>query len=166
MSATRPDFGPPYNNFYGSEYEKFPTVKEVAASTRKMLVAATKDETSPLFGAKVSVRYKTFSGGCSIDTNITSPAHVVHEWSSWDDRSPDTVCTVCGVQLIKARSDATTRENGWSKYWLTDQGAAMYSLAKSALDAHNHDRSDIQTDYFDVRFYGEVSISNAKEGSK
>lgn len=159
MSATRPEFGPPYNNFYGDEYEKFPTVKEVAASVRKMLVAATKDEASPLHGATVSVRYRTFSGGCSIDTNLTSPEHVVHVWSSWDDQSDDTVCTECGIQLIVARSDR------YSRYWLTDRGYAMHEIAKSALDAHNHDRSDIQTDYFDVRFYGQVNVENAKEAA-
>lgn len=160
MTTSRPDFGPPYNNFYGKEYEKFPTVKEVAASVRKNLNALTKDATSPLFGAKVSVRYKTFSGGCSIDTGIASPAHVVHEWSGWDDNSPDTVCTICGVQLIKARSDRYGR-----RFWLTDLGFAIHELAEGMLNAHNHDRSDIQTDYFDVRFYGQVGISNMKEAA-
>lgn len=158
MSAsTRPDFGSPYNNFYGAEYEKFDSVKEVAASVRKVLNAATKDAASPMFGATVSVRYKTYSGGCSIDTNITSPAHVVHVWNSWDDNSPDTVCTVCGIQLIVARSDRYGR-----KYWLTDLGFAIHEFADGLLSAHNHDRSDLMTDYFDVRFYGQVNVSNAK----
>lgn len=158
MSAsTRPDFGSPYNNFYGSEYEKFPTVKEVAASVRKVLNAATKDAASPMFGAKVSVRYETFSGGCAIRTNISTDQHAVHVWNSWEDNDPATVCTICGIQLIKARSDRYT------KPWLTDLGFAMHEFASGLLIVHNHDRSDIQTDYFDVRFYGQVNVENAKE---
>ena len=80
---------------------------------------------------KFSVRTQYFSGGSSIDVHICG---IPQAWG-WE-----------------------TREDRYG--YMTDMPtAALAALAgevKSIMDAYNHDGSDIQSDYFDVRFYGSV----------
>lgn len=88
-------------------------------------------------GLKISVRTRYFSGGGAIDIIIR---HIPHAW-------------------------------GWvpqeTVHWHKGQtpSPALKALAEELKDIHrayNHDGSDIMTDYFDVRFYGNVSDDNGR----
>ena len=80
---------------------------------------------------KFSVRSQYFSGGSSIDIHICG---IPQAWG-WE-----------------------TREDryGYMTEMATPALAALAREIKSIMDAYNHDGSDIQSDYFDVRFYGSV----------
>lgn len=43
----------------------------------------------------------------------------------------------------------------------TVEAAAVYATLKDLVDGHNHDGSDVTTDYFDVKFYGGVTLDTA-----
>lgn len=79
---------------------------------------------------KFSVRSQYFAGGSSIDIHVKN---IAREWGF-------------------IRED---RGYGESEY----PSAALAALAaelKGIMDAYNHDGSDTQADYWDVRFYGSV----------
>lgn len=69
-----------------------------------------------------------------------------------DDRDP------CGVRKI----NKATKSIDVNPYWYQDHfdGVALAFLKEvfTAMNAGNHDRSDIQTDYFDVGWYVDVNV--------
>lgn len=69
-----------------------------------------------------------------------------------DDRDP------CGVRNI----NKATKSIDVNPYWYQDHfdGVALAFLKEvfTAMNAGNHDRSDIQTDYFDVGWYVDVNV--------
>lgn len=114
---------------YGEKYEatrKMDTTG-VAKLFRADVKAAIKSGTIPA-GVKLSVRTEYFSGGSSIDVKIRA----------------------LPCRLFSGERGPT----GMAKY---NPGAeAIRDRLRSMLDAYNFDGSDHMTDYFHVRFYGEV----------
>ena len=96
----------------------------------------------------------------AIDVYLSAPAgmEVDHKWI--DRRSgadvynidDDTYCATCGVQAIVERS------NNRDRYWLSDAARAARDYAAGIHGAFNHNGSEIQTDYFDVNYYGQVNV--------
>lgn len=152
-----------YDRSYGATYDPTMSVKEIAATTRTKLRAATKDAESPLYGWTARVRYRTASMCQSIDVYLIAPdgVEVAHQWDGSVEVNGQLVdstrCTVCDVQAIVARSE---RHRSW---WLTEAGHNAKSFAESIMDGYNHDGSDLMTDYFDVRFYGGVSVYSSTD---
>lgn len=98
-------------------------------------------------GIKVSVRCDRFSGGQSIDMRVTVPeSFIFHSeaMASWHKQFGD------------RKLPPLSRE---------EQMSAEYNELKAKLDAihgaYNRDNSDSMTDYFDVRYYGHVTIEGS-----
>lgn len=119
---------------YGTNYNADLTVKEIAAKIRKTFRNA--DE---LEGWNVSVRYRTASMMQAIDVRLSAPA---------------------GMTLrVDETTEALNRQNGKAYPWLTDDARTVKAYAESVHSSYNHDGSDTQSDYFDVRYYGSVDLA-------
>jgi hypothetical protein len=44
--------------------------------------------------------------------------------------------------------------------WMSDEAITLSNKLDEMLNAYNRDNSDIQTDYFDVHFYGNTSFDS------
>tara|TARA_B100000749_G_C18424901_1_gene465155 strand:+ start:176 stop:889 length:714 start_codon:yes stop_codon:yes gene_type:complete len=97
-------------------------------------------------GIKTSVRIQRYSGGQSIDIRITALpsgfAILSDQAASWRKQFPQRAHDCPGS--------------------LTDQRSAEFHSLMTRLErihgAYNRDNSDSMTDYFDVRYYGSVSL--------
>jgi hypothetical protein len=124
---------------YGKSYDKAKTAKEIAALVRGQIKADVKAGRLP--DAKYSVRYSAYSMGRSIDVSIEPTANVA-DWINvrWADE--------------QARNPHRWTET--SQYSALATG--VIKTLEAMLGAHNHDGSDSQTDYYDVKFYGSVQL--------
>jgi hypothetical protein len=113
-------------------------VADVAKLIRADIKAAVKDGKLPK-GPRYSVRTNRFSGGCSIDVNVTN-------WVG-----------DCRVKGSDPRS-CTTNVDFADTYVYTAEADAAVKVLRSITGAYNRDNSDSQTDYYDVRFYSHVQI--------
>ncbi|MEU7978304.1 hypothetical protein AB0B63_07200 [Micromonospora sp. NPDC049081] len=86
-------------------------------------------------GIKVSVRTQCYSGGGSINVQLSG---IPDEWG-WTE-GPEDGCTNPRYRRVA-----------------TPELKAFARAIKDVMNAYNYDGSDITTDYFDVRFYGHVS---------
>lgn len=89
-------------------------------------------------GAKISVRCSKYSGGQSIDVNVTG----------W----------------VGHRIEVEDAENFWPGFTrreLTPEADEVQGRLERIVRAYNWDGSDSQSDYFDVCFYGHVSFDGA-----
>lgn len=153
---------------YGHRYGQAETVKDVAVIVRKALRADLKqaagDEHHPLTDvAQVSVRYRTASMMQAIDVTLTYSDHVAHTlhrdatepWCfAGDGRTYRTElwdCQDCG---------RPTFDNHRMDPRLDNQVLAAFAYVGFQVSSFNHDGSDIQTDHFDVRFYGDLAAKN------
>ncbi len=123
---------PMYGIHYGEAFERDLTTKEVAAEVRKTLRGLTKSKHSSLSGSKISVRYRSFAGGTSIDVRIGFPSSIEPE-------------------------EGALGTNGFPAY-LNEEAKAAKQTAQAVLDSYNYDGSDSMTDYFHVNFYGHAEI--------
>jgi hypothetical protein len=75
----------------------------------------------------------------------------------------NSVCT--NTHHIKARGFDPAKDNiSVNPYWFHEhfdgKAKAFLTEVLAAMNVGNHDRSDIQTDYFDVGWYVDVNIGN------
>jgi len=132
-----------YERHYGYLYDRDRTVKDDAANIRRHIRSLVKGGMLPADWT-YSVRYRTFSGGCSIDVQATSPRPIY----AADPRS----------QEWELHAETGEHVHAWiDKY--TRQARAVRDALTDLHNGHNHDGSEIQVDYFDVKFYGQVSIT-------
>lgn len=125
-----------YERKYGSKYDKNLGTKEIAAKFRADVKAAQKAGELPA-SLTLSVRIKRFSGGSSIDVDVKDIGLLMFS-KQWLERDPN-VFTPCGERY-------------------TPEFDAVVKKLEAMLQAYNHDGSDAMTDYFDVKFYGHVSV--------
>lgn len=137
-------YSPPERT-YGRHYDvtKDLTAKEIAAHMRKVIRQAAKDQLIPADWT-YSVRYRSYSGGCAIDVIVAVPD-----------------------ELLDLRDEYEAQHN--CRYYtfledLVDKYAPLATLRATEvmLDeihrGYNYNGSDSMTDYFDVRFYGNVTV--------
>lgn len=144
--ARRPAYCDPSNEARGSKYDAtrdLPT-KEIAKRIRADIKDAIRGGVLPAI--KTSVRYRSFAGGSAIDVTVTALPEAFPmlspKFASWCRQFPaDRWCAPMSLQ------DQHSPER-----------SSMMTRLKSICDAYNRDNSDSMTDYFDVRFYGSVSI--------
>ena len=134
-----------YERQYGARYDRTLTTTEIAKRFREDVKAAQAAGDLPL-GLKLSVTTKYFSGGSSIHVVVKA----VH----------------AGFRLIpeewmNRRLTSSSYPTGTSRF--TEAAADLLKTLERMLAAYNHDGSDSQTDYFDVRFYGSVRFSSDLE---
>jgi hypothetical protein len=126
---------------YGKKYDKNLSSKDVAGRVRADIKDAIKKGELPE-GLKVSVRYSSYSMGCSIEASITGwPKDLLWlnpKWVIFNKTTPDTY------------SDNIPR--------YTKKAKAILQMVEEIRDAYNHDGSDSQTDYFDVKYAGSTQV--------
>jgi hypothetical protein len=121
----------------GSKYEQTKNLRtaEVAKLIRADIKAALKAGELPA-GTKVSVKTDTFAGGTAI--RITVTACPLQIWTE---------------EFLK--SDPNKFFEGDRR---TPEAVALLAKLETFHSAYNYDRSDIQSDYFSVRYYGDASF--------
>lgn len=90
-------------------------------------------------GLKVSVRLEKFAGGCSINARITA--------------FPGALLNTASVVSQKLLPNEPLRYPR-----LTKEGARVVAVLDALMASYNYDRSDPQSDYFAVRFYGDAEV--------
>ncbi|MDQ6892222.1 MAG: hypothetical protein M3167_06030 [Acidobacteriota bacterium] len=135
-----------YERSYGAKYDKSISTTEIAKRFRADVKAALAAGELPK-GLKVSIRTSYFSGGSSIDVRIVSaPFSIMNKKRiEHDVRTPNAPLSDDERPLHSERA----RE--------------VLATLEGMLQAYNHDGSEIQSDYFDVRFYGHVNFEHEQE---
>ncbi len=141
-----PAYCDPANEVRGAKFDatKGLTQVEIAARIRQDIKDALKSGLLPK-GVKVSVRCKSYSGGGSIDINITAVPP--------------------GFRVCNPKYVAWRKENPQDSFppfracdMRSDEYSAVLETLKGIHDAYNRDNSDSMSDYFDVRYYGDVTM--------
>ena len=131
------DFGPPYDYVVGSKYDPKLDVAAIAKLVRAEIKDAVKAGTLPKL--KTSVRIDRYSGGQSLDVSIM-------DW---------------GVDVINEEYVRFWQLNGDNVYnpnrQLNQLGIKIQERLEGIREQYNYNRSYVQTDYFDVNFYGRVT---------
>lgn len=125
---------------YGANYDRDRSVKDDAAKIRRTIKDMVKGGHLPA-DWKYSVRYRTASMMQAIDVHCTSPRPTL------------------SVDPYSLNPD-TGREIGFANAETSEARTVRESLTE-LVASFNHDGSDLQTDYFDVKFYGDVSVRPA-----
>lgn len=148
-AASAPAYVPAYcdpdNDRRGTKYEATRGLgsADIAARIRADIKAAQKAGTVPP-GLKISVRKHSYSGGYSIDVRVTAlpPSFTIY--------NPD---------YLRHEKE---HERGAFVPFYGDRLSPEWKAAKAALEAlhgaYNRDNSDSMSDYFDVRYYGDVGL--------
>lgn len=140
-----------YERTYGTKYQslgEYPSAATIAKAVRSDLKAAVKAGDLP--GVKYYVRCSNFSMGCSVDVYV--------------DYQGEVSCTECNGQR-NSRSYEGQHGNlcqhcaPWgSSTWMHPEAKVVHDKVDAILNAYNHDGSEILTDHFDVRYYGNVTM--------
>lgn len=142
-----------YERRYGTLYEdtKHLSVKEVAAHMRKVIRQAAKDGVLPK-NWNYQVRYRAYAGGCAIDVNVGIPDELYALRQKFVDEFGFT-------------NRGTVNEFMTGEYEPLRAATEAEQLLNQIHRGYNFDGSDPMTDYFDVRYYGTVTImANARYG--
>lgn len=128
-----------YETTEGSKYQATSDldITEIAKLVRTDLKAAQVAGTLPA-DATFAVRISRFSGGQSLDVDITGMS------DAWIYVDP-------------------SEQHGRVDEIFTAEAREATRTAARIVNAYNYDGSDIQSDYFNVRFYGHVKIQNERE---
>jgi hypothetical protein len=140
-----PAYCDPDNERRGAKFEatRGLSTKEIAARIRADIKAAQKAGTLDA-RFKISTRCEYFSGGSSIDCRIT---HI-----------PDDVPLFNPDYLRHEVEHATGAFNPYRGEYRSAQVSAALATISEIHGAYNRDNSDSMTDYFCVRYYGDVGI--------
>lgn len=139
----------PYERRYGTQYEatKNMTTKEVAAHLRRVIKQAAKD--GLLHGEyKYSVRLSRSTWSSCIDVYIIVPDAVIAERDAYEAQGGKPRYHHADRLWFDTPAQYATLST------LAETEAALNELRSS----YNYDGSDSMTDYFDVRFYGSVTV--------
>ncbi|MDE2096403.1 MAG: hypothetical protein KGL39_04090 [Patescibacteria group bacterium] len=99
-----------------------------------------------------SVKSDNYSGGRSIDVSVRNCADA---WVRCDGNN-------CVNVWCKARNVVGYEAGAEYHDRLTEEAQAAKMTLKRIHGAYNHDASDIQSDYFDVNYYGQVTFEDAR----
>jgi hypothetical protein len=154
----------------GSKYDslgEYPGVAAIAKAIREDIKQAKADGLIPK-NWKVSVRSNSFSMGCSIDVTVRD---CVDAWQDCTGIIPGTevqgVCfdgttyttaDACRDPWCAAKNDPNYAHAAKIHKTQTAEARAAEEILRDIHRAYNHDNSDAMTDYFDVRYYGQVSF--------
>lgn len=134
-----------YEVTYGSKYGATKDMRrsELAKLMRADIKAAKAAGELPA-DLTVSVKTREYSGGGSIDMYITGPARLYNPlYLLWHADTRNTNIFVPGHLLPR----------------LTPEGDAALETLKKIHFSYNYDGSEIQVDYFNVRYYGHPQMS-------
>jgi hypothetical protein len=124
----------------GTKYDQSLSIVQIAKFVREDIAAAIAAGKLPEM--KVSVRVQKYSGGRSLHVNITELQQ--------------------GFRLFnreRLRNDVENPHAPPTRLPIyTGAGEGLFAAIKRIVNAYNYDRSDIQSDYFDVNFYEHVGL--------
>lgn len=146
-----------YERSYGYRYAELgdhPSAAEIAKAIRADIKQAQTEGLLPTRWT-YSVRSDSFSGGKSVDVEVRDcpDAYVLCDGG-----------TGCRNVWCAARNDPQYAHGAGPHHVLTEEAEAAKMTLKRIHDAYNHDGSEIQTDYFDVRYYGIVDFESVESG--
>lgn len=149
-----------YERSYGYLYQELgehPTAAEIAKAIRADIKQAQQEGLLPASWS-YSVRSETFAGGQSIDVEVRDCADA---WQECDGTVPGSrrefpgggwtasPCSICDGSEPHHRT-------------LTEEASVAKMTLERIHNAYNHDGSETQVDYFDVRYYGTVQFEDAR----
>jgi len=127
-------------NSSGSKYDRDLSIVAIAKRVRAEIKASIKSGAMP--DCKISVRVRKYSGGRSLDVEVTA--------------APEGFVICSPERVLYERDYPHSTSHPGGRY--TDAARALLDALEGIRDAYNYDRSDRMTDYFDVNFYGSVSF--------
>lgn len=134
-----------YSKDYGTKYAatKSLDLKEVAKLVRKDIAAAPE-----LRGFKVGVTIRRFSGqvGQSMDCTVKS--------------IPSGFKLLRRSRLLREFNNEPNADGG--EPFLTDEALAVREHLEAIMGQYNYDRGEIQSDYFDQKFYSDVIMPSTQ----
>ncbi len=138
-----------YEIVYGNKYAATKGLSrvEVAKLVRADIKAAIKSGELPT--AKYSVTCESYSGGGSLNvcvSDVVKPGFVLMNAGriQWDHENPNGGHYNCPSEHLSLHSEEASK---------------LLKCIESIVGAYNYDGSDIQTDYFNVRFYSSVKFA-------
>jgi hypothetical protein len=142
-----------YERTYGYRYAELgdhPTAAQIAKAMRSDIKTA---KTEGLLPARwsYSVRSDTYSMGQSVDIRVQDCPDA---WKPCDGLG-------CRNVWCSARNDPQYAHAAEPHSVLTDEAEAAKMTLQRIHSAYNHDGSEIQIDYFDVRYHGIVTFEDA-----
>lgn len=130
-----------YERTYGYLYTPGATVTQIAASVRRTIKTLVKADLLPADWT-YSVRKRSHN---SIDVTATAPRAI---WAA----EPDTYDHPWAMNAETGKHVHALAERR------TVEARMVHDTIKDLLDGHNHNGSETQMDYFDVKFYGNVHL--------
>jgi hypothetical protein len=139
-----------YERSYGYRYEELgdhPTNAEIAKAVRADVKQAKEEGLLPTRWS-----YSVRSDSLSVDLEVRDCADA---WQACDGGQG------CHNVWCDARNDAKYAHAATPHVVLTDEAEAAKITLSRIHNAYNHDGSELQSDYFDVRYYGHVEFESA-----
>lgn len=145
-----------YERSYGYKYEE--AADKYGAELAKLIRADIKQAIGEgLLPAKWKYSVQTRHGSMmqAIDVTVKGCADA---WKPCDRRT-------CADPWCKSGGMHRELEGAKDHEILTDEADAARMTLERIHSAYNHDGSEIQTDYFDVRYYGQVHVQDARSAT-
>jgi hypothetical protein len=130
------------DNFVGKKYEAGLDVTEIAKRMRADIKQAIADGEIPE-GVKARVRTQRFAGGQSIDIRVTSVPFMVYSEEYFEE-----AYQAGGLDNIMRPRDEQ----------FSPEMQQVFTVLRRIHASYQRDNSDIQSDYFDVNYYGQVEV--------
>lgn len=143
-----------YERSYGYRYAELgdhPTCAEIAKVVRGDIKQAVGEGLLP---ARWSYSVRSDTNSVEVDVRDCPDA-----WKACDGGNG------CHNVWCDARNDPKYAHAATPHEVLTDEAEAAKMTLDRIHGAYNHDGSEIQTDYFDVRYYGHVSFEDASSAA-
>lgn len=143
-----------YERSYGYRYAElgeYPSAAEIAKAIRADVKQAVGEGLLPARWS-YSVRSDTYSGGQSVDVEVRD---CLDAWEACDGG------VRCRNVWCAARNDPVYAHAAEPHFVLSEEAEAAKMTLQRIHGAYNHDGSEIQVDYHDVRYYGTVQFESA-----
>jgi hypothetical protein len=132
-----------YDRYQGTKYEQGRDTAEIAKLFRGDVKAAVAAGELPK-GLKLSVRVSRYSGGSSINVHVKA--------------CPGVSVINPGHVLANEAIPYKYVEDMRIRHMYTDAGRALLAKLEALLEAYNRCESDLQSDYYNTKFYAHVSF--------
>lgn len=142
-----------YERSYGYRYAELgehPTTATIARAMRADIKQAKAEGLLPAHWF-YSVRSETFAGGSAVEITVKRCADA---WQPCDGG------IACRNVWCAAHNDSRYAHAAETHQVLTEDAEAARMTLERIHNAYNHDGSEIQVDYFDVRYYGGVQFDD------
>jgi hypothetical protein len=144
IAFPRPNGSPAYcdpdNEVRGGKYDRDMDIKDVAKAVRGDIRAAVKEGELPK--GKYSVKIERYSMGQSCNVRVMDLPRVLF----------------LNPERVRLFSETEPPPPLYQIPMHTEIGASILQTLKEILDSYNRDNSDTQSDYFDVKFYGDANF--------